>query len=145
MIRHIQNLAYAETCHTWNPGIFRTLPQLHPNAYSESCQINESLRIFRTLTYLKSDKYSKPSQKFKIEIFAKIVKKCNYFSKMPHLRSLTRFWIRLSINKYPLNWRVTSRYELHVHIQNLVYYRKFRYIQAYSRPNKKYSAILQNI
>ena len=28
-------LVYTETWHVWNPGIFRTLLELHPNAYSE--------------------------------------------------------------------------------------------------------------
>ena len=31
--------AYAETWHIWNPGLFRTLPWLHPNTYSEPCHI----------------------------------------------------------------------------------------------------------
>ena len=74
-------LAYAETWHTRNSGIFRTLPQLHPDAYSEPCHIYEKLRIFRTLTYLKPNTYSKPSQRFKMEFFAKIVQNYNYFSK----------------------------------------------------------------
>ena len=50
---HCVTLAYAETWHTQNPGIFRTLPQLHLEVYSEPCHINENLRIFKTLTYLK--------------------------------------------------------------------------------------------
>ena len=54
-------LAYAEGCHTWNPGIPKTLPQLHPHVYSESCYICENLQIFRTLAYLKSDTYLQPS------------------------------------------------------------------------------------
>ena len=48
------------------------------------------------LTYLKPDTYLEPSQRFKMEFFGKIVKNYNYFSKMLHLRSLTRFWICLS-------------------------------------------------
>ena len=47
--------------------------------------------IFRTLTYLKLDTYSEPSQRFKMECFAKIVKSHNYFSKVLYLRSLTEF------------------------------------------------------
>ena len=63
LTRHIQNLTivrrvhlgiiqpysepcvtfvYAETCHIWNAGIFRTLPQLHHDAYSEPCHIYEN-------------------------------------------------------------------------------------------------------
>ena len=67
-------LAYADPCHTRNPGIFRTLPQLYPGAYSEPCYIYENLRIFRTMTFLKPDIYLEPSKRFNIELFAKIVK-----------------------------------------------------------------------
>ena len=42
-----------------------------------------------------------------------MVKNYIYFSKVLHLRSLTRFWIQLSVNKYSLTYRVTSRYVLH--------------------------------
>ena len=47
--RHIQ--AYSEPCvilthkeiwHTWNPWIFRNLPLLNPNTYSEPCHIYEN-------------------------------------------------------------------------------------------------------
>ena len=62
------------------------------------------------LTCLKPDTYLEPSQRFKMEFFAKIVKNYNYFSKMLHLRSLTRFWICLSVHRYSLTFRVTSRY-----------------------------------
>ena len=30
-------LTYAEIWNIWNPGIFRTLPLLRPDAYSEPC------------------------------------------------------------------------------------------------------------
>ena len=43
--------------------------------------INENLRTSRTLTYLKPDTYSEPSQRFKTELFAKIVKNYNHFSE----------------------------------------------------------------
>ena len=91
----------------------RILPKLHPDAYSEPCLIFENLRIFRILIYLKPDKYLEPSKRFKMEIFAKIAKNYNYFSKALHLRSLTGLWIRPSLNKYPLTCRVTSRYILY--------------------------------
>ena len=68
-------------------------------AYVETWHILENLRIFRTLTYLKLDTYSEPSQMFKVAFFAKIIKNYNYFSKGLYLRSLTVFRIRLSFNK----------------------------------------------
>ena len=40
---------------------------------------------------LKPDTYSEPSQGFKTDFFAKIVKNYNYISKAIHLRSLARF------------------------------------------------------
>ena len=122
LFNHIQaysepctTLAYTKTWHTQNPGIFRTLSYLHPHTYSERCHINENLRLFRTLIYLKSSTYSEPSQRLTMEFFAKIVKNYNYFSKLIHLRSLTGFWIRLSLslNKYLLTCSVTSRYVLY--------------------------------
>ena len=73
---------------------------------------------------LKSYIYAEPSQSRKMECFAKIFKIYNYFSKAIYLTSLTRFWIRLSLNKYSLTWRVTSRHVLYesysepCHIQN---------------------------
>ena len=73
---------------------------MQPDAYSESCYISENLQIIRTRTYLKLDKYSEPSQRFKIELFAKIAESYNCFSKALHLRSLIRLSIRLSPNKY---------------------------------------------
>ena len=52
-------LAYAETWHTQNPRIFRTL-QLHPGVCSEPCHIYKNLWIFRTLTYFKTWHIHKP-------------------------------------------------------------------------------------
>ena len=86
---HIQNLV--QTWHTSNPGVFSTLPLLHSDTYSEPCHIYENLQIFRTLTYLKPGTYSEPSQRFKMELLAKVVKNQNYFSIALHLRSMTRF------------------------------------------------------
>ena len=68
--------------------------------------------ILRTLTHLKPDLYSQPSQKFKMECFAKIVKSYNYFSKELYL-ILKHFSICPSLNKYLLTCRVTSRYVLY--------------------------------
>ena len=113
IFRHIQNLV--QRLHTQKPdilGILKHSESFHncnPVTYSELCYINENLWIFSTLTNLKPDTYFEPSQSFKIEFFSKIVKNYNYFSKVLHFRSLTRFWIYLSLNKYPLICRVTSR------------------------------------
>ena len=87
-------------------------------AYSEFLKIQNSSvialpRIFRALSYLKLDPYLDSSQRFKMEFFAKIVKNYYYFSKELHLRSSTGFWIGLSLNKYSLNSRLTSRYVLY--------------------------------
>ena len=62
---------------------------------------------------IKTDTYAEPSQRFRMTFSAKIVKNYNYFSKVLHLRSLTGFWIRLSLNKYSLTCRVTSPYILY--------------------------------
>ena len=81
--------------------------------------------LFRTLTYLKPHTYVEPSQRCKIECFAKIVKSYNYFFKTLYLRSLRRFWILPFRNKYSSASGVTSHnvlYETYselCHIQNL--------------------------
>ena len=49
----------------------------------EPCHINENLRISRTLTYLKPDTDAEPSQKFKMESFAKIVESIIIFQSAP--------------------------------------------------------------
>ena len=46
--------------------------------------------------------YSEPSQRFKMECFAKIVKSYNHISKAVCLRFLTGSWICPSLNKYSL-------------------------------------------
>ena len=51
-------------------------------------------------------------QRFEMEYFAKIFKNHNCFSKELYLRSLTGFWIRLSLNKHSLICRVTLRFVL---------------------------------
>ena len=88
-----------------NPGI------------SERCHI-DSFGIFRTLTYFKPDIYSEPSQRFKMECFAKIVTRYNYFSKVFYFRSLTGFGIRSSLNKYYLTVEWTRAMYCIRHIQN---------------------------
>ena len=103
--RHIQNLV--QCLHSQKPSIIKILEYSEPfhiyiPTHSESCQIYKNLQIFRTLTYTTQDGYSKPSQRFTIEFYVKIVKNCNYFSKALHLRSLGRFWIQVPLNKYSL-------------------------------------------
>ena len=74
--------------------------ELHPNAYSEPYNTYENLWIFRTLIYFKPGTYSVPFQRLNIELYAKIVKNINSFSKVLHHRSLIGFWIRASLDKY---------------------------------------------
>ena len=57
----------------------------------ESWHIYKNLGILITLACLKPSTYLEPSQRFKMEFFAKIFKNYNYFSKALHLRSLTEF------------------------------------------------------
>ena len=66
--------------------------------------------ILRTLTYLKPNTYSEPSQRFKMECFPKIIKS---------YRVILRY----------------ALYEMHSetgHIQDPVHYCRLRHIQAYS-------------
>ena len=78
--RNIQDIQNAvKHSHIENPARFRTLSN------SEFWHIYTylKLRILATLTYLKPDTHSEPSQRFNMEFFAKIVKSCNYFFKAP--------------------------------------------------------------
>ena len=129
MTWHIQNLV--QCFHTQKLGIFEILEYSEPFhncipnhiqnpvifakifKYSEPCHIYENLRISRTLTYLKPYTIQNPLKDLRFEFFAKIVRNYNYYSKALYLRSLTGFWIRLFLNKYPLTCRVTWRYVYH--------------------------------
>ena len=104
--------------------------------------IYKYLQIFKNLTYLKSGACSEPSQRFKIEFFAKVVKSCNYFSKGLHRRSLTGFWICLSLNKHSLTCRVTSHYLRHDTYSEPCLLLE---IQTYSVISTSYSYIFSNI
>ena len=73
--------------------------------------------------------------------FGKIVKNYNLFCKVLHLRHLSRFWIRLSLSKYSLTCRVTSRYVLY-HTYSDSEPCQLSKIQAYSRPIQTYSTIV---
>ena len=90
-------LAYAETWHTQNPRIFRTL-QLHPRVCSEPCHIYKNLWIFRTLTYFKTWHIHKPLKDLRWS-FLKEKKKKKKKSQ-----------ICLSLSKYSLD---TCRVTLH--------------------------------
>ena len=77
LFRHMQNLV--QCLHMQKPGIleifeYSELFHLHPDTFSGPCHICENLRTLRTLTYLKPETCSKPSQKFNMEFFAKIDK-----------------------------------------------------------------------
>ena len=112
-------------------GIFRTLcsdcmGRNLANSGSWNIQnssIIASRRIFRTLSYLPKFTNIQNSDMFKtrytfrtlsnnFEIFAKIVKNYNCFSKLLHPTSFTGFWRCLSLIKYSLTSTVTSRYSL---------------------------------
>ena len=128
-------LAYAEIWHTPNPGIFRTVPWLHSDTcLSETCRIYENLPKFRTLTYLKLDTYSEPSQRLTRKFFAKIVifPKCSILYlwngfKYAHLSMST-----IKIVEWPIVWDtlrtlfliINSDIFRHIHIL-------FRDIQSY--------------
>ena len=92
IFRHIQNLV--QCLHTQNPGTLGILEYSKPfhNCIPTHIQNPAILRKFMNIQiYLKPDTYSELSQGFKIKFFAKIVENHNYFSKVLHLKSLTRF------------------------------------------------------
>ena len=97
--------------------------------------------IFRTLIYLKPDTCSEPSQRFKMKCLTKIVKGYKYFSK-----HYVRFCQGSEYAFPPISTHklVELRYTMYCirYTQKLVYYHKFRHIQAYSHPILAYSVIL---
>ena len=148
IFRHILNLV--QRLHMQKPEIFGIMEYSEPfhnyiQTYIQNPVIHKNLPTFRTLTYLKPDTYAEPSQRFKMEFFSKIVKNYNYFSKVLHLRSLIELWKHnLCISTHYLLERPCTMYCM-IHIQNLVYYWKFRHIQAYSHPAQTCSAILWHV
>ena len=90
-----------------------------------------------------------------MKFFAKIVKNYNYFSKALYLRSLTGFWIRISLNKYLLTCRMTSLYVLYddtylevcLLSQGIKYLdcHKFRHINVLFRHIQSYCGIFSTL
>ena len=124
LFSHIQNLV--QRLHIQKSDILRTLEysRLFHNCiltHSEPRHIYENLRIFRNLIYLKPDTYLEPSQIFKMEFLQKYLKTVIIFPK----RCILDLW-------------TGSEYAMHFmrHIENSVYYQKFRHIKAYSSPIK---------
>ena len=64
-------LAYAETWDTQNPGMFRTFPYCILMHIQNPVIFTKIYECSWTLTYLKSDTYAEPSQRFKMEFFFK--------------------------------------------------------------------------
>ena len=125
-----RNLPYSESWNIQSPSIIT-----YRRIFKKNGHINENIRIFSSLTYLKPDTYSEPSQRFNIEFFAKIVRKHHYFSKVIHHRSLTEFWIGLSLNKYWLTCEVTSRYVLYdIYSVNSNIFRHIHILLRYIEP-----------
>ena len=97
IFRHIQNLV--QHLHTQKLGILEILE------HSELFHNCIPTHIQSPVTFRKLYEYSELSQtrhifrRFKMELFAKIVKNYNCFSKALHLRSLTGFRIHLSLNR----------------------------------------------
>ena len=83
-------MTYSEPCATLThaENIFEILGYLEP--FHNCTPVLFMKILFRSLRYLKPDTCSEPSQRFKIEFFAKIVKDYTYFSKALHLRSFDR-------------------------------------------------------
>ena len=108
VFRHIQILV--QCLHMLKPGILAILEYAEPFPITASWGIFRTLsnlqkfsKIFINLTYLKPNTYSESSQRFKMKFFGKRVKHYNYFFQSIHLRTLTGFWIRLSLKQILFN------------------------------------------
>ena len=126
LTRHIRNLSighqsaifrliqnFAQHLHTQKPGILGILEYSEPFHNCNPTHIQNSVIFTKIYEYSKLGTYAEPFKRFKMDSFAKILKNYIYFSKAFHLRSLTRFWIHISLNKYSLSSRVTSHCVLH--------------------------------
>ena len=120
------------------PGIFRTLLKGITQPFSEPCATLAYAETWHTRILEYSESFhncilthiQNPVKDLRFRFLQKIAKNYNYFSKTLYPILLTRLWISWSLNKYPLTCRVTSRYILiycMIHIQNPVYYCKFRH------------------
>ena len=89
----------------------------------------------------------KRSFTFKMECLAKIFKSYNYFSKALHLRYLTGFRTRLSLNKYSLTVEWTRTMYSVIHFQNPDIFRTQSIMVnlEYSGISTSYSDISSNI
>ena len=87
-----------------------------------------------------------PFKDFRSRFLAKKVKNYNYFSEALHRRSLTGFWIQLSLNKYLLT--VTSRYVLYKTYSELLVVENsgiFRSIHVLFRHTQSYLGIFRTL
>ena len=130
--------------HTQKPGILGILEHSEPfhiciPTHIQNPVISKAIYKYSELTYLKPDTYLEPSQRFKMEILAKIVKKLQLFSQS----ALKGFWIcqYLPISTHWLAEWPRAIYCI-IHIQNPICYHKFRHIQTYSHSIQTYSVIL---
>ena len=125
------------------PYTMRCIRQIHNSAiFSSFFQVYTS--IFSHAALLRHVRAYWDIIKVYSGIFRTFYKAC-ICRNLAHFESWNiQNWIRLSLNKYSLTCRVTSSNVLY-DIQNLVYYCKFRHIQAYSRAIPKYSVILWHI
>ena len=91
-----QNLATGFRSQTCNFIKIETLAQLLSCGF---CEIFKNTFSYKTpLVAASAEVYSEPCQRFKMELFAKIVSDCksiNFFHKSFILRCLTGLWIRL--------------------------------------------------
>ena len=116
IFRDIQNPV--QCLHMQKPGILGILEYSEPfhnciSTYIQNPNIfTKTNKYSELVTYLKHNTYSESSQRLKVEFFAKIVKNYDHFSNVLNLRSLNRFWICLSLNKYSLTCRIPSLYIL---------------------------------
>ena len=85
LTRHIENLR--QCLHMQK---LDTLAILECSELFRNCIPHIHREYLKYLTYLKSNTFLEPFQRFKMDILAKIVKNYIYFSKMLILRSLTR-------------------------------------------------------
>ena len=87
-----------------------------------------------------------PFKDFRSIFLARKVKNYNYFSEALHRRSLTGFWIQLSLNKYLLT--VTSRYVLYKTYSELLVVENsgiFRSIHVLFRHTQSYLGIFRTL
>ena len=79
ILEYLESFNNCIPTHIQNPVIFTKMGKLCVTLEIQNPRNTDNPGVFKALVHLKPNTYSEPSQRFKMECFAKIVKSYNYF------------------------------------------------------------------